>query len=101
MQFLEKIEKMKTTQKWIIVGGTFGLSMTACVLTAQMDGNLFSVFFSLYIPLTLSAMLLGLGVTTVLTVSAVMVSLFNFWGGFFQAWVLVVFIFGLTENYKS
>ncbi len=99
MQVLEKIEKMTTAQRWGLVGGTLGLSAAACALTAKLDGNLLSVFFSFYVPLALSTMLLGLGATSTLTVVVLVIALLNFLSGLLPVWSLVLFISGLAANY--
>ena len=60
---------------------------------------MYSALFIFYLPLGLSAVLLGMNVTLVLVVGAVVLSSLNLWAVTAPAWIFVTFISGLFINY--
>ena len=75
------------------------LAESACYGVAQQGGNLFSALFLFYLPLGLSAMLLGMNVTLVLVGGAAVLSILNLWAISAPTWYFVTFISGLLVNY--
>jgi len=99
LNLLWNLEKLKTFQKWILVLTSCFLAETACYLVAQKGGNIFSVLFLFYLPLGLSAVLLGMNVTLILVGGAVILACLNLWAVSAPTWYFVTFISGLTFNY--
>ena len=95
------LEKLNTSQRWILVGGTALLAAGTCIGAAQMDCDSLSPLFLYFVPLALSAALLGLNVTAVLTVLAVLSSIENLIGATSQSWVYGAFLLGLALNYAG
>ncbi len=99
MKNFQDIEKLNGAQKWSVVLGALVFAAVACYEVSQRDGNLYSALFIYYIPLGLSAMLLGLNVTALLTLVVVVLSLLNFLSSSFPVWVYATFFLGLGVNY--
>src|SRR5579872_4223601 len=99
MKKILEIEKLNSAQRWSWVLGALFAATVVCYEVAQKDSNLFSAFFVYYLPLGLSAMLLGLNATAVLTLIVFVLSLLNFLSSSFPAWAFVTFLAGLVVNY--
>lgn len=96
---LQDIEKLKPFQKWALVLTACLLAEAACFEVAQQGGNLSSALFLFYLPLGLSAILLGMNVTGVLSGGAVILSTLNLWAIAAPLWIFITFIAGVILNF--
>lgn len=99
MRPFQNLEKLNNSQRWVLVVVSFLFSLTACYLSIQQNNNVLSCLFFFYIPLTLSAVLLGLNVAAVLTVMVIIISVVNLLTVSAPVWILIIFIAGLLVNY--
>ena len=94
-------ERLNLPQKWGLVVGTFLAASAVCYVTAQGGGQLLSPLLFFYVPLALSAVLLGVNGTAVVTALVMAVSLFNSTASASPSWVFVFFILGLILNFAG
>jgi len=106
------IEKLKTSRRWILVLATLVLTLSIFYGITQRNigllssdsgtnrvGGLLSPLFLFYIPLSLSAILLGLNTTAVLILIVIVFSIFNLLAASTPLWILFTFLSGLILNY--
>jgi diguanylate cyclase (GGDEF)-like protein len=96
-----KLENMNLTQRWVLVLGFTLLAAVVCYLAAQRGEVTLSLLLLFYLPLTLSAVLLGLNVTAGLTVAVIVLSTLNLLSASAPAWVWASFFLGLAANYTG
>lgn len=94
-------EKLNLYQRWVLVVGTSLLAAVACFLAAQKMGGLLSTLLLFFIPLALSAVLLGLNVTAALSILVIAISLLNLVSASAPAWILTAFILAIAVNYAA
>lgn len=97
--FLDKIERLNTAQRGVLVVGAALLATAACYAAAQNGGDLLSALFLFYVPLALSAVLFGLSLTAFLAIAAVVGAIPIVLTTSTPAWVLATFIGSLVLNY--
>src|ERR1035441_3884565 len=99
MKTFLNLEKMNAGQRWALVLGTALPSILVCYLAPEKEGSYLSPLFLFFIPLTLSAALLGLNATAFLTVVVLLFPLFNLLTASAPAWIFTTFILALVFNY--
>ncbi len=101
MPQISKFENLRLSQRWALVLGATLLASVVCYMAAQRGELSLSFLLLFYIPLTLSAVLLGLNVTAGLAVVIVLISLLNLLSSSVPAWAWTTFFLGLAANYTG
>ncbi len=95
------LEKLSPSQRWVLVVGSCLLAAVACFLASQRGTGLLSASLLFFLPLSLSAVLLGLNATAALSVLVISIALLNLLSASAPVWVLTVFILGVAVNYAD
>jgi len=99
MEQAQVLDKLKQSQKWFIVYGTFFAVGVINYLAMMKAGDIYSTLFLFYLPLGLSAMLLSLNATMLLTGVAAIISLFYLLELSSPIWFYVTHLSGFGLNY--
>src|SRR5690242_8321649 len=94
-----KLENLSFSQKWIAVLGSTVVAAGFCYFAAQRGEITLSFLLLFYVPLALSAALLGANITAALAVAIVVISLLSLVSVSAPVWILAVFFLGLAVNY--
>ena len=99
MDLIVGLDKLTQPKKWLLVYGSFFLVGAICYFILYKDGNIFSTLFLFYVPLALSALLLGLNATALLTGAAALLSFLFLLELSSSLWLYLTHVCGLSLNY--